>query len=105
MLPLMKQIKLFLSLIVKTLDGKLMFVNCKNITLNMDPIVKDQLIWHKFLVQQKLKLKNLYLHKLRLRSKPKLKSSVKKQMISKRFLRKFNNGAKLTKMLKTFQTR
>jgi len=104
-LPLMKQIKLFLSLIVKTLDGKLMFVNCKSITLNMDPIVKSQSIWHKFLVQQRLKLKKLHLHKERLRSKPKLKSSVKKLMISKRFLRKFNNGARLTKMLKTFQTR
>lgn len=100
----MKQIKLFLSSIVKTLDGKLMFVNFKSITLNTDPIVISHLTWHKLLVQLK-PIKNKHWSKVRPKPKPKQNYSVKKPMISRRYSRKFNNGAKPTRMLKISQTR
>jgi len=111
MLPLMKQIKLFLSLIVKTLDGKLILVKCKSIIQNMVHIATRNMkvlsTWLKFLEIQRfhLRMLNSFKLKLRLKSKQKLKFSVRNQIISIKFLRKFKNGAKTTKMLKTSQTR
>ena len=83
-LPLMKQIKLFLSSIVKTLDGKLMFVNFKSITLSMDPIATSLLTWLKFLVQLRL-IKSKHSSKARPKQRPKQNFLVRKQMISKKF--------------------
>ena len=82
-LPLMKQIKLFLSSIVKTLDGKLMFVNFKSIMLSMDPIATSLLTWLKFLVQLR-PIRSKHSSKERPKQRPKQNFSVRKQMISKK---------------------
>jgi hypothetical protein len=55
------------------------------------------------LKSQDQKQRKLNSYKLKPKSKQKLKFSVIKQMISKRFSRKFNNGVKNIRMLKTFR--
>lgn len=100
MLPLTKQIKLFLLLIPKTLDGKPTHVNSKSTTPNMAHIAIKLLTSLKSQDQKQRKLNS---YKLKPKSKQKLKFSVIKQMISKRFSRKFNNGVKNIRMLKTFR--
>jgi len=55
------------------------------------------------LKSQDQKQRKLNLYKLKLKSKQKQKFSVIKQMISKRFSRKFSNGVKNIRMLKTFR--
>lgn len=100
MLPLTKQIKLFLSLTLKTLDGRPTPVNSKSTTLSMAHIAIKLLT---LLKSQDQKPRKLNSSKLKPKSKQKQKFSAIKQMISKKFSRKFNNGAKNTRMPKTFR--
>ena len=87
-------------LIPKTLDGKPTHVNSKSTTPNMAHIAIKLLTPLKLQDQKQRKLNS---YKLKPKSKQKLKFSVIKQMISKRFSRKFNNGVKNIRMLKTFR--
>lgn len=106
MLHQMKQIKLFLSSIVKTLDGKQIHVNCKHIIQSMVHIVRSkQLTWHRLVVQLLQDKSQVNLLKEKLRQKPKQNFLVKKLTILKKRLKKFNNGAKNTRMHKTFLTK
>lgn len=54
---LMKLIKLFHSLIVKILDGRLMFANSRSIMLSMESIVKNKTL--KILRKRKQNLKKI----------------------------------------------